>query len=264
MPYRVDLRASGDDVLDRLVDLGALDVEFLEDGSVAALMPDAMTPAQVAQRLGIPRVSVSRAIGRDAGSVWVLGPRPTRLGRLSIVPDDGNAEPGVLRLRDGEAFGTGLHPTTALCVEAIDDEAASASPAAILDVGTGSGVLALAALVLGVPAAVGIDIDDKALLAAGANAGINGLSDRLQLARGGPDALVGTWPLVVANVLAAPLIEMAPHLVRRVGRRGRLILSGVAVGVEADVEGAYRRHGMRPLRVMSRAGWSALILGASW
>jgi ribosomal protein L11 methyltransferase len=87
-------------------------------------------------------------------------------------------------------------------------------------------VLALGALMMGVPHALGIDLDEGALRVAAQNARINAMRERLRLARGGPDSVIGTWPLVVANVLAAPLIEMAPTLVRRVGRHGHLLLSG--------------------------------------
>ena len=88
-------------------------------------------------------------------------------------------------------------------------------------------MLALGALMMGVPRALGIDIDDEALRVAAENARINALDDRLQLARGGPETVTGTWPLILANVLAAPLIEMAPALVRRVGHQGQLVLSGI-------------------------------------
>src|SRR5207302_8901086 len=133
-----------------------------------------------------------------------------------------------LRLIDSAAFGTGLHPTTALCLEALGDALQAGIPDTILDVGTGSGVLALAALTMGVPRAVGIDIDDDALRTAAENAQLNDLHERLALVRGGPEAVTGTWPLVLANVLAAPLIDMAPLLVRRVGHHARLVVSGIA------------------------------------
>jgi ribosomal protein L11 methyltransferase len=196
--------------------------------------------------------------------VWVLSPRPIRIGALRIVPADTEAEPGVLKLIDAAPFGTGLHPTTALCLEAVEERLRSGTPESILDVGTGSGVLALGALMMGVPRALGIDIDDEALRVAAENARINGIAERLQLARGGPETVTGTWPLVLANVLAAPLIEMAPALVRRVGHQGQLVLSGVASSVERDVDQAYRRLGMRRVSVKSRAGWVALVLQASW
>src|SRR5262245_54322179 len=172
MPYRVDLASPSDDALDRLVDLGALDAEIATDGRLAAVRPDGITPDQVASALGVERVSVSPAIGRDNGSVWVLGPQAVRVGRLQIVPAGAGAraEPGALQLIDAAAFGTGLHPTTALCLEALQAELAAEIPTGVLDVGTGSGVLALAALMMGVPRALGIDVDPGALDAAADNA----------------------------------------------------------------------------------------------
>jgi ribosomal protein L11 methyltransferase len=134
----------------------------------------------------------------------------------------------------------------------------------VLDVGTGSGVLALAALTLGVPRALGIDTDEDALRAATGNARLNGLAERLELVHGGPEIVAGRWPLVIANVLAAPLIEMAPSLVERIGHHGRLVLSGIPASVEPDVEKAYRRLGMNRLDAKSRGGWVALVMQATW
>ncbi len=252
MPYRVDLRDVATNALDRLVELGALDVEISPDGAIAALMPDRASPEDVATAFGAAAVSVSPAVGRDEGSVWVLSLPPLHVGRH------------VLRLADAAAFGTGLHPTTALCLEAIEEAAMTTAPAALLDVGTGSGVLALAALAIGVPRALGIDTDEDALRVAAENARLNSLDDRLQLAHGGPEAVTGTWPFVVANVLAAPLIEMAPVLVRRIGHHGQLVLSGIPASAERDVDDAYRRLGMQRVRVTSRAGWVALVMQATW
>ncbi len=263
MPYRVDIARARDAVLDRLVELGALDVDR-SPGGVAALMPDGVTPEQVARALGVDDLSISPAVGRDAESVWILTPRATRIGRLRIVPADASAEPDALRLIDSPAFGTGLHPTTAMCLEMIEETLQHSIPGAMLDVGTGSGVLALAALLMGVPRTLGLDLDAEALRAAAENARLNALDRRLHLTRGGPDAVAGTWPLVVANLLAAPLVELAPVLVRRVGHHGRLVLSGIPSSVEEDVDRAYRRLGMQHVLAESRAGWSALVLQASW
>jgi len=125
-------------------------------------------------------------------------------------------------------------------------------------------VLALAALILGVPRVLGIDIDDEALRVAAENARINTLESRLELAHGGPDAITGNWPFVVANVLTAPLIELAPVLVRRVGHHGQLVLSGIRSAMEHDVVHAYRHVGMQAVRVTERAGWIAIALRSSW
>ena len=251
MRYRVDIGGARPGALERLIDLGALDVEAGPGDRIAALMPEGVTPAQVEAALGTGDLAVSRAVGRDADSVWVLSPRPLRVAGHT------------LHLLDADAFGTGQHPTTALCLDALQD-AVAARPERVLDVGTGSGVLALAALLLDVPHATGTDIEPEALRVAAANARLNGVHERLQLTRGGPEAVTGTWPLVLANVLAGPLIEMAPALVRRVGHHGRLVLSGMPESVETDVSQAYRRLGMHRVDVLSRGGWVALVLQASW
>ena len=251
-------------LFDRLIELGAIDAELAGGDGIAALMPDNVTPEQISRALGVSHVAVSAAIGRDEDSVWILSQRPIQVGRLRLLPAHSDVEPNTIRLVDTTAFGTGLHPTTAMCLEVLDEAVQHEPPDAVLDVGIGSGVLALAALVLGVPRATGLDIDDDALRVAAENARLNGMDGRLQLTRGGPDAVSGTWPLVLANVLAAPLIEMAPALVQRIGHRGVLVLSGIPASVEQNVDKAYERFGMRRVRAVSRAGWVALVLRASW
>jgi ribosomal protein L11 methyltransferase len=264
VPYRVDFATTHPDVLDRLIELGAIDVESSAGGMGAALMPDSVPVERLGNLPGIAGVSVSPAIARDADSVWILGPRPIQVGRLRMVPATCDDGPDAIRLIDSPAFGTGLHPTTVLCLEALQDIVATAVPDAVLDVGTGSGVLALAALRLGVPRVRAIDIERAALIAAEENARLNGVADRLVLTPGGPETVTGAWPLVLANVLAAPLIEMAPAIVRRLGHRGLLVLSGIPSAVEPDVDRAYRRLGMRHLRTAARGGWVALVMQAGW
>jgi ribosomal protein L11 methyltransferase len=263
LPYRIDIPVPPPDALDLLVHMGALDIEPVPAG-LAAILPDSVAPDAVAAALHVSNLTVSPAIARDNGSVWLLAPRPVRIGGILIAPADASPAPDTLRLHDSAAFGTGHHPTTALCAEALEEILAVERPASILDVGTGSGILALAALSLGVPEAVGLDIDPDALRAAAENARLNRLADRLRLVLGGPDAVEGTWPLVVANVLAAPLMEMAPVLVRRLGRHARLILSGIPWALESEVRQSYRHLGVRDIASSTRAGWTALILQASW
>lgn len=268
MPYRIDLDRIDDSGLMRLLDLGALDIESSGEGRrAAALMPDAVSPQKVAQALGVAHVSIAAAAGRDADSVWILSPQPVRIGRLRLVPAtraDVAAAPGDLRMLDTAAFGTGRHPTTALCVETIDDLVKATPITRMLDVGTGSGVLALAALAHGVPHAVAIDVDGQAVRTAVANARLNGMATRLCAVHADLPALRGRWPLVVANVLAAPLIEMAPRLTAFVSHAGLLLLSGIPSGVHEDVARAYRHLGMHVIDVRTRAGWAAVVLRASW
>jgi ribosomal protein L11 methyltransferase len=246
------------------VELGALDLERSNDGAIAAVMPDVVDPRRIAAELGSGNFAVRAAVGRDDDSVWVLGPRPLSVGRIRILPAQFDREPDAIQLIDSAAFGTGLHPTTMLCLEWLDDLLSLEQHTEVLDVGTGSGVLALAALTVGASRVVAIDIDDQALTVAAENVRLNDADSRVQLRRAGPSDLDGAWPLVVANILAAPLIEMAPALVRRVAHHGRLVVSGIPESLEPDVEHAYRRLGMSRAEVKRRRGWSALMLQAGW
>jgi ribosomal protein L11 methyltransferase len=264
VPYRIDLAHTDDYLFDRLIELGALDIDAASRDGIAAIMPDSITPKQVARALGIDDIVISPAVGRDNDSVWVVTPRPIRIGSLRIVPTNVDAAGGDLTLLDSAAFGTGLHPTTAMCLEALTEIIQTQRPDSVLDVGTGSGVLALAALMLGVPRAMAIDVDDVALRVAADNARVNGLEARVQLAPGGPENVHGQFSLVIANILAAPLIDMAPTLVRRVGHHGQLVLSGIASSVASDVANAYIHHGMHRINTNARAGWTTLVLRASW
>ena len=179
-------------------------------------------------------------------------------------PAGRDAEPGAIRLAGGTAFGTGLHPTTALCLEVLTDELEAGAPPTLLDIGTGTGVLALAALASGVQRVVAIDLDAHAVAAAAANAALNDVRDRLQLIQSSVDALAGQWPFVVANIVAAPLIDLAPAIVRLMARSGTLVLSGIRLSLADEVKDAYRHLGMHPLSERMREGWAALTLRTSW
>jgi ribosomal protein L11 methyltransferase len=263
VPYRLDLPDPPADALDTLIAFGALDVEAMPDG-LAALLPDTVSADAVAEALGGIHVRVSPAVGRDNDSVWTLSLPPVRIRSLTIVPADDESSANALRLVDGAAFGTGLHPTTALCLEIIEDLLDEVVPDRVLDVGTGSGVLALAALRRGVPRAIALELDPDSLRIAAHNSRLNGVADRLLLVRGGPESLQGSSPLVVANIRAAELMEMAQTLVRSVARNGRLVLSGIPESVVSDVDRVYRRLGMKQADLKVRAGWAALMLYPSW
>jgi ribosomal protein L11 methyltransferase len=196
--------------------------------------------------------------------VWALNLRPVRTRTLQIVPANQPAVPGALRIADGPAFGTGLHPTTALCLEALENLLDVVTPSRMLDVGTGSGILALAALHRGVPQAVGLDIDAGALRVAAQNARLNSAGWRLLLVRGGVEAVRSSFPIVVANIRAAELIELAPLLVRRVATAGRLVLSGIPQSVGSEVEQIYRRLGMKQISSAGRDGWTGFVLATTW
>lgn len=262
MPYRLDLTTSAEDAAYTLVELGALDVE-MDGANIAVLLPDAVSPDDVVRAVGATASRVSAATGRDDDSVWVLTPRVATVAGITIAPAGAPAPAGAVQLVESAAFGTGLHPTTVLCLEVMRDIVEADTPPLMLDLGTGSGVLALAALAMGVPRAVAVDRDAAAIEAASRNARINGYGDRLQLVRG-TLACVGRFPLIVANIQAGPLIELAPELVQRVEGGGRLVLSGIAASVLPEVEQAYVHLGMRRYAIAERAGWAAVTLHPTW
>jgi ribosomal protein L11 methyltransferase len=145
----------------------------------------------------------------------------------------------VLELEPGRAFGTGLHETTRLVVKAIKEHASEAQGKLVIDVGCGSGILALAALALGAERAIAIDNDPEAIDVTRENAARNALSERIEASTTDVAALDATAPLVLANIEAHVLIPMAPALIARVEPGGLLFLSGVLVPQTESVKAAY-------------------------
>jgi ribosomal protein L11 methyltransferase len=259
----VDLRPSGDDAFDLLVAIGALDIEFVEDG-IAAILPDEVSPGDLCEAVGKVNVEVSAATPRDDGSTWLVAPRDIQIGALQVTSSQTTNSAQAIRMVDSSAFGTGHHPSTALCIESLTEILGAERIDSMLDVGTGSGILALAALTMGVAEVVGLDIDSEALAIATENARLNNFSDRLHLFLGDPASVDGIWPLVVANVLAAPLMQMAPAIVRRLNRQGWLVLSGIAKSLVTEVISAYQHLGIHFLDAKERSGWVCLLARTSW
>jgi ribosomal protein L11 methyltransferase len=161
--------------------------------------------------------------------------------RLWVCPagmqPEGGDDPVIIDLDPGLAFGTGTHPTTALCLEWLDRH--PPRDAAVLDYGCGSGILAIAALKLGAREVWAVDIDEQALWASRENAARNRVDARLKTAL--PAALPERdFDLLLANILANPLIELAPRLAERVRPGGDLVLSGILAAQAGAVREAYR------------------------
>ncbi|MCW9699762.1 50S ribosomal protein L11 methyltransferase [Avibacterium sp. 20-129] len=181
---------------------------------------------------------------KDWEREWMDNFHPMQFGkRLWICPSwrdvpDQNAV--NVMLDPGLAFGTGTHPTTALCLEWLDS--LDLSNKTVIDFGCGSGILAIAALKLGAKNAIGIDIDPQAILASRNNAEQNGVSDRLQLflAKDAPADLQAD--VVVANILAGPLKELAPTITQLVKPQGLLGLSGILETQAQSVCQAYENQ----------------------
>ena len=150
----------------------------------------------------------------------------------SVADDDAV----IVHLDPGLAFGTGTHPTTALCLEWLDG--LDLAGKTLLDYGCGSGVLAIAALKLGCRAATGMDIDPQAVIATRQNAAANDVAVRLHVT-GTPDGIEGRFDVVVANILAGPLVQFAESITSTLASRGMLALSGILCEQADDVMAAY-------------------------
>jgi len=200
---------------------------------------------------------------RDWERAWMDQYVPLRFGaRAWIVPwnhalpvEADTPDAAVLRLDPGLAFGSGTHPTTALCLRWLDDLAArdELHGASVLDFGCGSGILALAALKLGAAHAVGVDNDPQALLASRDNAQRNGLDARFEVFLPA-DAPTTTYPVVVANILASALDALAETLSARVVPYGRIALSGILEGQQDALLSRYTPW-FDDLRVAREGDW---------
>ncbi len=250
---------------DALLEVGAVSVTFMDAEDQPIFEPDLGTtplwshthllalfeadtdPANLVAHLqlltggDLPEHQIERIEDQDWERSWMDNFQPMRFGqRLWIVPSWHEApEPQAvnLLLDPGLAFGTGTHPTTSLCLQWLDGQALDGC--SVLDFGCGSGILAIAALLLGAKRAVGTDIDPQALEASRDNASRNGIAaERFPLYLPG-DMPAGTYDVVVANILAGPLVQLAPTISAHVRPGGRLALSGILAEQAEEVRAAY-------------------------
>jgi ribosomal protein L11 methyltransferase len=205
---------------------------------------------------------------------WVAqsleGLPPVRAGRFLV---HGGHDRDALRVNDvgieieaGQAFGTGHHGTTAGCLLAIDRIARTRRIANALDIGTGSGVLAIAIAKATKGRVLASDIDPVAVRVARENIRLNGGACRVRaVAAGGLGKRVfkssAPYDLIVANILAEPLMALAPQICRHLAPGGTLVLSGLLPGQRARIVAAYRGQGLPVLRAFVLAGWLTLVFG---
>jgi ribosomal protein L11 methyltransferase len=210
-------------------------------------------------------LAISERPEDDWPNAWKADYTVHRVGRqvLTRAPwHDYVAQPGetVITLDPATAFGTGRHPSTQLCMEALEDELTPGDR--VLDVGIGAGVLATAAALLGASAVEGVDIDPVAVRAARETAERNGVEAIVRVALGsiGPD---GPFPapcdLVIANIIARVLVELAPDLARAVMPGGTLILGGILDDREAFVREAFARQDVTFVRRATNDDWVSLV-----
>lgn len=227
-----------------------------------------------AVRASLPGAAMARSVVEQKN--WALAWReyftPVEAGRRFLVlapwmeEERRAAARDVIVIEPKMAFGTGHHDTTALCLGALSDMADEGRVRfgmRFLDLGTGSGILGIGCALLGMTG-LGLDIDVLAVENAEENCRVNGISSDgaypvFVVKRGGIDHADETYDIVLANILAGPLIDMAPAIVRRMKENGALVLSGI-LAIQADnVAAAYEAAGLPAPRRRFSGEWAALI-----
>jgi ribosomal protein L11 methyltransferase len=261
-------------------ELGALGV--VEDerpgerAQLRAFFPDAgdtgSLPARVQQYLdglgalgfsGGGRPHLAALADEDWADAWRAHFSPLEVGRALLVtpPWQHAADTGraVVTIEPGRAFGTGQHGSTSGCLQLIEDIVERECPSRAVDIGTGSGILAIAAVKLGVPSVVAIDTDPDAVAAAVANAARNGMTDRVHASVADVQTFTTpAVPLVIANLLAAAHHRLGARYRTFLSPRGTLVLGGILDTERDGVLAALARHGLRARRALSVEGWTSL------
>jgi len=215
--------------------------------------------------LPMPQPTYRTVDEEDWAEAWKAHYHPVRIGRrilirpvwipLEIGPDDVE-----IALDPGMAFGTGTHPTTQLCLEAVED---LIQPGAqVLDLGCGSGILSIAAAKLGAHHVLGLDIDPVAVDVARENVAGSGVADRITIEQGSLENIITSarrFDLIVVNILARIIIQMCDqHLGQTVRPGGVAIFSGIIDTQADDVEAALLKTGLTPMRRRQQGDWIAI------
>lgn len=267
--------AEADEASGRLFELGALGVEERDGTTLTRGAPGAVTLVASFEREDQARAAreelpsgwkprVDEVVGDAWRDEWKKHFEPFVVCPGVVVRPpwrEHSPRPGerVVVLEPGRAFGTGLHETTSLVAEVL--ATTPLEGAAVLDVGCGSGILALIALALGAARARAIDVDPDAVAVARENALRNAMSERLDVDETPVERIVETFPVVLANIESRTLVELAPALLPRVAPGGLLVLSGILAPDIAptqvpDVERAYAV--LREPRIVRKGEWIAL------
>lgn len=215
----------------------------------------------------LPKPIVSTVCSEDWSTSWKVNFKPLRVGRrLMIVPtwEEAPLNPDdiVLRLDPGMAFGTGGHETTRLCLELLEtimDGMPTLMTPSVLDLGTGSGILAIAAVRLGAGRVCAVDIDPQAIEVARENLVINDLANQVECSTTPLEKLKGAFDVILANILAEELVRLAPQLIERLAAGGMLVLSGILAEKEELVRTGFSVNGLKYRETRRDGEWVALL-----
>lgn len=246
---------------------------FPDSASSAALLTSVREYAAGLSTLGFltapDDVEIAPLLEEAWASAWQQSFPPRAVGRRLWVKPPWEAVDAPDRIpvviEPGRAFGTGHHGSTEGCLELLDGAMADTRPERVLDIGTGTGILAVAAVKLGAGLVVALDVDPDAIAAARVNAARNGCAECIELLMAGPESLrdVPPFPLVLANLLTHTHLALAPQYRRLTAPGGVLILGGMLDHEATDVIAALEPAGLALRGRLAIEGWSSLLLEAA-
>lgn len=211
------------------------------------------------------RIFVGSVQQEDWETAWKRYYHVLEIGKKIAVVPSWEAYEGdrvQLVLDPGMAFGTGTHETTFLCLELLDELVRGGER--VLDIGTGSGILAIAALLLGAESALGVDIDPMCVRVAGENARRNGVQERFAIEAGDLAAKAkGKYDIITANIVADAVTRLAPDAAGRLAKGGTFIASGIIEERAEEVGASLEAAGLKVREVRRANGWVALVAGCA-
>ena len=272
------------DYINEEISQKAAEAETCSDGNVTITLyftddEDGQARMSAAEKLlsGMPEVSFRmEATGDDSEWLykWQEHFKPTKVGeRIVVKPGWEDYEAAedelVIEMDPGMAFGSGLHETTSMCIKALEKDLGDGSeraydplryPIKVLDVGTGTGILAMAAVLLGADEALGIDIDDEAVRVANENIVKNGLEGRISIRRGNlMDGIDYEPDIIVANLMADLVVMLSPAAAAQLKPGGLYITSGILDIKEDVVKKAIEDAGFDIIEVLADGEWRAIV-----
>ena len=276
MPYHQFLITLPDSVreivVDRLMALGSLGV-IEGDGEMTAYFPDSSSPGSIIQELEISQELLSQAghpfvlkiehtvlADADWNESWKKSFRPVDVGtRFTILPpwEHPSGDRIPLIIDPGMAFGTGHHETTRSCLVLMERYADSVGKSRFLDVGTGTGLLAIAARTLGFQMVIGIDTDPLAIDAAHKNIELN-QSEGIELRKGDIGSASGTYDMIAANLISSTLVQISGDIAARLAPGGIVIMAGILKGQDDEVAAAAEKAGLRRVERLLDGKWVTL------
>ncbi|OGI01086.1 MAG: ribosomal protein L11 methyltransferase [Candidatus Melainabacteria bacterium GWF2_37_15] len=248
-----------------LIDKLGCNGTVMEDGAVKGYLPFTKNP-DLSLLQDWP-VSTKIIKDEEWAENWKRYWHPLKVSEKIVIcpsweqyaPENGEI---VISLDPGSAFGTGTHATTRLCIEAIEKIVPQFSgEISMADIGTGSGILSICGVKLGIKSATGVDNDASVIPVAIENAQINSVDGDCEFFTGSACSIKGKYEIVTANILAEVIIEIVEELKNLLKPNGTMILSGIIEKKLADVENALNQAGLKTREVLTEQGWVAVIAG---